>query len=95
MSMRLSRSIAVALGVVSASSLTAHAQDTAPAQAKPDAPAAENESNELPPSGLAAGGFRFFPQVTVTTLYDTNISGVNGSVPVDKLDDPRGPIGRP
>ncbi|WP_282097230.1 MULTISPECIES: outer membrane beta-barrel protein [Guyparkeria] len=37
------------------------------------------------------GGFLFFPQLTVTTLYDTNIYGVNGSVPVDK-DDPRGPI---
>ncbi len=92
MSNRLSRSIAIALGVASVVPLAVHAQDTAPLPAKPDGPAAENESSEPSSSGLAAGGFLFFPQVTVTTLYDTNIYGVNGSVPIDKLDDPRGPI---
>src|SRR6056297_2221507 len=92
MSTRLSRSIAIALGVVSVAPFTVQAQDTAPLSAEPDAAMADEDSSDAPPSGLAAGGFLFFPQLTVTTLYDTNIYGVNGSVPVDKRDDPRGPI---
>jgi len=41
--------------------------------------------------GYAAGGFRFYPEVGVTVLYDSNIYGVNGSVPTDKAE-PRGEV---
>lgn len=42
-------------------------------------------------AGYAAGGFRLFPEVSFTALYDSNIYGVNGSVPMDKAE-PRGEI---
>ena len=43
-------------------------------------------------NGWAAGDFRFYPQLSITTLYDTNIYGVNGSVPVDDPGAPRGAV---
>ncbi len=91
---KLAVQIALALGFASAA--TAMAQDAAgttkeggAVPAPGQAVMAEDEAETS--SGLTAGSFRFFPQVGVTTLYDTNIYGVNGSVPVDK-NDPRGPI---
>ena len=91
---RLSLHIALALGLTTTGA--AMAQDaTAPSKGGGAAPtpgeavAADEEAEAS--SGLSAGGFRFFPQLSVTTLYDTNIYGVNGSVPVSKAD-PRGPI---
>jgi len=77
--------------------MPAHAEEDPPTSAEelpPDESAASIERQEpsaSPPSGHALGGFSFFPQVTFTTLYDTNIYGVNGSVPLDKAD-PRGPL---
>ncbi|MDG4867618.1 outer membrane beta-barrel protein [Guyparkeria sp. 1SP6A2] len=91
---KLSVQIALALGFASAA--TAMAQDAAGTAKEGGAvpvpgQAVMAEDGAETPSGLTAGSFRFFPQVGVTTLYDTNIYGVNGSVPVDK-GDPRGPI---
>jgi len=91
----LALQIALALGVVSITPLTmaqdagGAAKEGGAAPTPGQAVSAEDEAEAS--SGFAAAGFRFFPQVSVTALYDTNIYGVNGSVPVSKAD-PRGPI---
>lgn len=91
----LALQIALALGVASVAPNTmaqdagGAAKEGGAAPTPGQAVSAEDEAEAS--SGWAAGGFRFFPQVSVTALYDTNIYGVNGSVPVNKAD-PRGPI---
>ena len=91
---RLSLEIALALGVVWAGPVLAQdATGSAPegGAAKVPGEGVMAEEDASAASGFEKGGFRFFPQVSVTALYDSNIYGVNGSAPVDK-GDPRGPI---
>ncbi|MFO7582266.1 outer membrane beta-barrel protein [Guyparkeria sp.] len=86
---RLSFSIAVALGLLTPGIGVSHVlaqeveqkPETERGASASDAIEDDGPSTGLPPSGLRAGGFRLFPSLGVTTLYDTNIFGVNGSLP--------------
>ncbi|KTG17511.1 MULTISPECIES: outer membrane beta-barrel protein [unclassified Guyparkeria] len=78
---RLAVQIALALGVATAGSAGAQDASTKEGGAAPSPGEAVTADDVDSSSGLATGGFRFFPQVSVTTLYDSNIYGVNGSVP--------------
>ncbi|MCL7744120.1 outer membrane beta-barrel protein [Guyparkeria hydrothermalis] len=89
---RLSLHIALALGITAAGTAGAQESTKTEGGAAPTPGEAVTADDVDRSSGWAAGGFRFFPQLSVTALYDSNIYGVNGSVPVDKWNDPSGPI---